>query len=195
MRLTGLQSSAFDLNLYVLYGKWLNDHINGFGFAHRGLVLSWRDYDGPECEPNAGKRWSDPSSDPYLRSFAFAVPTVTKLCQKLHPGERYYLTDLQARGLNPRDVRAWVDDLWLFPYYTDPKTIPHDARPGGPASAAYPNLGVMVPAESTRTGPGTLTSRFRTVAVSVLVLAAVGATWTWLAQRRPGRPHKPDVPS
>src|SRR4051812_37787555 len=140
MRLTGLQSSRFDVNLYVLYGKWLNERINGFGYARRGFSLHWRDYDSPQCEPNAGKHWSDPPSDPYLQMYAAVVPTVTKLCQKLPPGERYYLTNLWATDLAPRDVRDWADDLWLFPYYTDPRTVPHDVRKGGPASAAYPNL-------------------------------------------------------
>jgi hypothetical protein len=144
MRLTGLQAEPFDVNLYVLYGKWLNDRLNGFGFAHRGFALNWRDFDSPECKPNAGKLWSDPVSDPYLKPYAGMVPTVTKLCQKLHPGERYYLTNLQATGLIPRDVRDWPEDLWLFPYYTDKATVPYDAREGGPASAAYPNLGAAV---------------------------------------------------
>jgi hypothetical protein len=137
MRLTGLQSEPFDVNLYVLYGKWLNDRVNGFGFAHRGFALNWRDFDSPDCEPNAGKAWSDPAGDPYLKAYAGMVPNVTKLCQKLHPGERYYLTNLKAIGLVPRDVREWPDDLWLFPYYTDKATVPYDAREGGPASAAY----------------------------------------------------------
>lgn len=146
MRLTGLQASRFDVNLYVLYGKWLNDRLNGFGYAHRGFALNWRDYDGPRCEPNAGKRWSDPGQDPYLGAFASFIPAVVKLCQKLHPGERYYLTNLQGVGLAPRDVRDWPDDLWLFPYYTDPRVIPADARPGGAASSAYPHPEAMLPA-------------------------------------------------
>ena len=153
MRLTGLQSSRFDVNLYILYNKWLNDRLNGFGFAHRGFTLNWRDYDGPQCVPNAGKRWSDPGHDPYLGSFAHLIPAVTKLCQKLHPGERYYLTNLQASSLAPGDVRAWADDLWLFPYYTDPRTVPHDARKDGPASSAYPNPEAMLPAASPTRGP------------------------------------------
>ena len=77
---------------------------------------------------------------PTSAPIAGLVPTVTRLCQKLHPGERYYLTNIRAAGLAPRDVRDWADDLWLFPYYTDPRMVPHDAREGGPASAAYPNL-------------------------------------------------------
>jgi hypothetical protein len=197
MRLTGLQSAKFDVNLYVLYGKWLNDHTNGFGYIHRGFLMNWRDYDSPQCEPNAGKRWSDPASDPYLQPFAFAIPTVTKLCQKLHPGERYYLTNLQARDLDPRSVRAWVDDLWLFPYYTDPKTIPHDARPDGPASAAYPNPSLLVLDELlTPSGePSTSWLQPVLVAIAILILAALGATWAWLARKRSARNSKPDVPS
>ena len=58
--------------------------------------------------------------------------------QKLHPGERYYLTNIQAFQLKPEDVREWSDDLWLFPYYTDRKFVPFDARPGGAAAAAWP---------------------------------------------------------
>jgi hypothetical protein len=174
MRLTGLQSERFDVNLYVLYGKWLNDRLNGYGYANRGFTLYWRDYDSPQCEPNAGKRWSDPGSDPYLGSFAHLVPNVTKLCQKLHPGARYYLTNLQAHSLAPRDVRDWADDLWLFPYYTDPKVIPHDARPGGPASAAYPDPSVMffpeAPAGSRR--PSSLAGAIAPVLAFVALLAA-----------------------
>ena len=40
---------------------------------------------------------------------------------------------------SPAEVRQWADDLWLFPYYVDRKFVPYDARPGGPASAAWPN--------------------------------------------------------
>ena len=98
--------APFDVNLYVFYDKWINDRINGFGYAHRGFALHWRDYDGPECTPNAGKRWSDPSADPYLGPFAAIVPTVTKLCQKLHPGARYYLTNLRADRAGPPPTSA-----------------------------------------------------------------------------------------
>jgi hypothetical protein len=139
MRLTGLQKGPFDVNLYVLYNKWVNDRVSRFGYVHRGFELTWRDYDGPRCTPNAGKSWSDPGADPYLREYAGLFPAVTKLVRKLHPGERYYLTNLQARGLAPADVRDWPDDLWLFPYYTDPRMVPFDARDGGPASGAYPH--------------------------------------------------------
>jgi hypothetical protein len=140
MRLTGLQQDRFDVNLYILYGKWLNDRINNFGYTHRGFTLNWRDYDSPACEPNAGKRWSEPANDPYLKDYANIFPNVSKLCKKLHPAERYYLTNIQAFGLAPRDVRNWPDDLWLFPYYTDRRFVPFDARAGGPASTADPEI-------------------------------------------------------
>lgn len=197
MRLTGLQSSRFDVNLYVLYGKWLNDRLNGFGYAHRGFTLNWRDYDGPGCEPNAGKRWSDPLSDPYLRDYADFFPAVTGLCQKLHPGERYYLTNLRATALAPRDVRDWPDDLWLFPYYTDPKAVPRDARKDGPASSAYPNPEAML-AASPAGGPVRWRPSWSREGLIALALVAVGlpvGAVFLLAGRRSRRravPWKPD---
>lgn len=188
MRLTGLQSAPFDVNLYVLYGKWLNDRINGFGFSHRGFRLNWRDFDSPDCEPNAGKRWSDPSSDPYLRPYVGLLPTVTTLCQKLHPGERYYLTNLNASGLLPRDVRDWPDDLWLFPYYTDPDLIPQDALPGKPASAAYRHIAsdeVRPRASATRRSVAAYRSRL--LVTIVLGTVALGCAVIWLARARKTR--------
>ncbi len=62
---------------------------------------------------------------------------MAKLFQRLYPGQRYYLTNIHARGLRPAAVREWSDDLWLFPYYVDKSFVPFDARPGGPASAAW----------------------------------------------------------
>jgi len=54
---------------------------------------------------------------------------------ELHPlrltfetGARFYLTNIMARGLRPEEVCDWTDDLWLYPYYTDPKFTPYDAR-------------------------------------------------------------------
>lgn len=134
MKLTGLQSEPFDVNLYVFHDKWINDRLSRYGYTHRGFSLVWRDYDSPACRPNAGKSWSDPSADPYLKAHASTFPAVAALFQKLHPGARYYLTNIRATGLKAADVRDWSDDLWLFPYYTDPKTVPFDALPGGPAA-------------------------------------------------------------
>jgi hypothetical protein len=138
MRLTGLQSEPFDVNLYVFYDKWINDRLSRFGYMHRGFSLIWRDYDTPACQPNAGKSWTDPSADPYLKGHESTFPSVTALFRKLHPGARYYLTNIRATALKAADIRAWSDDLWLFPYYTDPKMVPFDARVGGPASAGFP---------------------------------------------------------
>ena len=142
MRMTGLQTEPFDVNLYVFYGKWLNDDLSQFGFVHRGFQLVHRDWDTSKCKPNAGKSWSAPETDHYLRPLAGTIPTVTKLFQKLHPGKRYYMTNLAAHGLKPADVRQWSDDLWLFPYYTDKAMVPYDARKDGAAHWAWPNLEV-----------------------------------------------------
>ena len=127
----------FDVNLYVFYRWWINDSVSKYGYVHRGLELRYRDWDSPECEPNGGKAYTAPGDDPFLKSMATRIPSVTKLLQKLHPGEKYYLTNISARNLKPGDVRNWSDDLWLFPYYTNSKFVPFDARPGGPAAGAW----------------------------------------------------------
>ena len=137
MKMTGLQSEPFDVNLYVFYRAWLNDKLNKYGYVHRGFRLKFRDFDTAKCKPNAGKTWSSPSDDAYLAAYGKRMPTVTRFFQKLHPGELYYLTNIQARGMRPQDVRQWRDDLWMFPYYTDRKFVPYDARPGGAAALTW----------------------------------------------------------
>ena len=137
MRLTGLQEERFDINLYVFYDKWINDRLSPYGYVHRDFRLRWRDYDSPECISNAGKLWSTPKKDPYLRGYAHLTPTVTKMFEKLHLGKRYYLTNLYAHRVKPSEVLAWKDDLWMFPYYTNRNFVPYDAREGGVAALGY----------------------------------------------------------
>lgn len=137
MRLTGLQEERFDINIYVFYDKWVNDRLSPYGFVHRDFRLRWRDYDSRECIANAGKLWSTPKKDPYLRGYAHLVPTVTKMFEKMHPGKRYYLTNVYSRGVKPSEVLAWKDDLWMFPYYTNRNFVPYDAREGGAAALGY----------------------------------------------------------
>lgn len=139
MKMTGLQRDRFDVNLYVFYRAWLNDELNRYGYTHRGFARRYRDWDTEQCRPNGGKAYSAPETDVFLRDQAHRFPAVAKLFQKLHPGDRYYLTNIQARGLRPEDVRAWADDLWLFPYYSDATFVPLDAQAGGVASAAWAN--------------------------------------------------------
>jgi hypothetical protein len=154
MKLTGLQTEPFDVNLYVFFRYWINDDLSKHGYVHRGFHLRYRDWDSPRCEPNAGKSYSAPEGDPFLRSSAHLFPTVTTLFQKLHPGERYYLTNIRASGLKPADVRQWSDDLWLFPYNAREGWIPHDARPSGVASAAWPNDVYEGDEGESKAGPG-----------------------------------------
>lgn len=137
MKMTGLQSEPFDVNLYVFYRYWLNDRLSKYGFVHRGFRLRYRDWDTEDCEPHGGKAWSDPANDPFLRPLRARIPKLTHYMQARHPGEKFYLTNIQARRLDPGTVREWKDDLWLFPHYTDRDFVPYDARPGGPASGAY----------------------------------------------------------
>ena len=184
MKMTGAQREPFDVNLYVFYKAWVNDRLSRYGFTHRGFELVYRDWDSRDCEPNAGKSWSAPSDDPLLASADYLIPNVAKLFQKLYPGELYYLTNLQAKGLKPADVLAWSDDLWLFPYYTDTSMIPHDAREGGPAHLAWAN--VAPPEESAgdsaaTAGPGTILG----LVVGLLALA-IAVAFLVLFLRRKG---------
>ena len=139
MKLTGLQENPFDVTLYVFSPSWINDKLNLFGFTHRGFHLTYRDWDTPQCIPNAGKLYSSPTKDVFLRSASEKLPVTTELFRTLYPGQRFYLTRLQSYQMNPRTVRYWPDDLWLFPFYTNKQFIPWDVRSGGVASAAWPN--------------------------------------------------------
>jgi hypothetical protein len=198
MRLTGLQNQPFDVNLYVFYGKWLNDRLNRFGFTHRGFQLLWRDFDSPECTPNAGKLWESPANDPYLRPFADGVPTLSRLIRSLHPSRRYYLTNLAARELDPGAVRAWLDDLWLFPYYTDARVEPYDAREGGPARAAYAATSALHTSNSAGAAslPPALPWQVWLLCASVTAAIAVGmATHLWRRNLRNDEPTAPPAGS
>lgn len=137
MKITGLQKDPFNVNLYVFHRFWLNDKVSKYGYEHRGFSLNYRDWDTKECEPNGGKQYTLPSEDPFLKHHANLFPSVTKLLQKLHPGEKYYLTNIKAMNQKPEDVRVWADDLWMFPYYTNRSFVPHDARAGGVAAAGW----------------------------------------------------------
>jgi len=196
MKLTSLQTDPFDVNLYVFYGAWLNDNISQFGYEHRGFHLRHRDWDTKACEANAGKSYSLPAKDPYLRDSVGRLAETTKLFQKLHPGQKFYLTNIQAYALKPSDVREWPDDLWLFPYYTRRSMIPYDARPDGPAHGAYPH----VSAATVNDSEGMVATHFRTdsrlrygavaliamVIVGLVALALVGCcVWLVTSRRRP----------
>jgi hypothetical protein len=95
----------------VFYLAWLNDKLSPFRFRHRGFTLNFRDWDTKKCVPNGGKSWSLPDEDPYLGNLSHKIPTVTKLFQKLHPGAKYYLTNIQANDVEPEDIRQWSSDL------------------------------------------------------------------------------------
>jgi hypothetical protein len=176
MKMSGLQSEPFSVNLHVFYHSWINDRINRFGYVHRGFSLHYRDWDSSECKPNAGKTYSSPENDPFLRDSTHLIPTVTKLFQKLHPGQRYYLTNIQAYGLNPADVRQWSDDLWLFPYYTRRSMVPYDARAGGIASAAWPG-------ESYEDELAASVTRYLWIGGGLAAVLACVATGTWMWRR------------
>ena len=137
MKMSGLLKQPFDVNLYVFYKWWLNDNLNQYGYEHRDFHRKYRDWDGPYCIPNGGKNWAKPTGDAFLRDAASRIKAVSQLFQQTHPHDRFYLTNIEAFGLQPADVRKWKDDLWLFPHYRDKDRVPFDVQQGGPAAAAY----------------------------------------------------------
>ncbi len=136
MKMTGLQTEPFDVNLYIFYRAWINDRLNRFGYEHQAFVRRFRDWDTPKCTPNAGKLWSRAKHDPYLARHAKRMPTVVDFFKERHMDERFYLTNIQALGVKPDEVRRWKNDLWLFPYYVNHDFVPYDARPGAPGAPA-----------------------------------------------------------
>lgn len=180
MRMTGLQTEPFDVNLYVFYRFWLNDRINAFGYTHRDFHLTHRDWDTRQCKANGGKSWDAPASDPLLRRAAHKIPTVAKFFKENYAGQRFYLTNIAARQLKPADVRAWKDDLWLFPYYTNPKHVPDDVRGDGPASAAWKGQFSAAPGDGGTGSGGRAMGAWIAVAVGVIAIGALAA----LAMRR-----------
>ena len=138
MKMTGLQTEPFDINLYVFYKAWINKDLNKFGYAHHNFELKYRDHDTKECKANAGKSWSNPDGDPLLRRASHTIPNVKKLFSKLYPGERFYLTNIISKKVYPQDMRQWKDDLWLFPYYTNRSRTPTDVA-AGIASGFWPD--------------------------------------------------------
>ncbi|MEZ6073880.1 MAG: DUF2330 domain-containing protein [Pirellulales bacterium] len=147
MKLTSLQDERFHVNLYVFTRRELNDRHGPFGFERRGFHStfsdSWETWpvhtEGPGAtEPRTAGRpvWSDAEHDLYLRDVAGKIPTVTSLFREAYPGERFILTTVGARYLEPADIRKWPSDLWIFPRLGSRRAIPLDARHGGPARGA-----------------------------------------------------------
>jgi len=188
MKMTGLQSEPFDVHLYIFNRSWINDKLSRFGYRHRGFDLRYRDWDSSRCVPNGGKSYSLPEEDPFLEGSATMLPETTKLFQKLHPGNTYYLTNIQARGLKPEDVRQWSNDLWLFPYYTDRNMVPYDARPVGPAHAAYPEVTATSVRGESPHGSRSRISLPRTIALTGILLVLAGMVvafvLNWLRSRK-----------
>lgn len=153
MKMTGLQTDPFDINLYVFYQAWLNKDINKFGYAHLDFQLKYRDHDTRQCDANAGKSWSNPEGDPLLKRASHIVPNVKKLFSKLYPGERFYLSNISSKDVQPVDMRQWKDDLWLFPHYTNKSMIPKDVS-SGIASGFWPDeKGKLTTATKTNSSP------------------------------------------
>ena len=185
MKLTSLQQSSVDINLYIFYRYWLNDDLNRFGYLHRGFEINYRDWDSPDCVPNGGKSYTAPQADPFLRNEARLFPSVTRFLQARHSGQRFYLTNIQAFNVTPAEIGRWKDDLWLFPHYSNRRKIPEDVRGNGPASGGWERLDAadgLLPILASDVG-----NRGLLVGVLLLTVFAGSLVGFWFNRRRKNR--------
>ncbi len=112
LKLSVFQKSPLDVNLYIFTDSMINIGYDEKGvrtklFAARyeeGRLLKWWQYeveDGPEM----------------IRTRQFFL--------KNYPRESFVLTNIQARGLKPDEIREWTEDLYIYPQYVylfDPST-------------------------------------------------------------------------
>ena len=80
------------------------------------------------AKPTPEKPGRSPKTIPTSATSASRIPKLKKFFQARYPGERFYLTNLVARDLDPETIRDWTDDLWMYPYYTKKDFVPYDAR-------------------------------------------------------------------
>ena len=92
----------------------------------------------------------------------------------LHPGERYYLTNIRSTALRPEAVRDWSDDLWMFPHYSH-SFVPYDVRQDGPAAMAWPDIEITTSGELVGSRWFERPSRWAWIGVAALVAIGIAA--------------------
>ena len=112
MKLSVFQRSPFDVNLYVFANSQINIDYDEKGVLTRGFSARYED--------DSYLMWShsDIWEDlPMLEVRRFFLTN--------YPRERFFLTNIQARQLDPAEIREWLDDLYIYPQYIylfDPST-------------------------------------------------------------------------
>ncbi len=132
MLLTGLQEEPFDVNLYIFHEQPLNRISDRWGYEAFDFEEKYSDATRLSWDKGVRPlRYGFPQTDPMLRNHLPQLEKWGKLLNKLHPHQKYLMTNIQAEQLEPEKIRKWSTDLWLTPRYPKKETMPFDMRADG----------------------------------------------------------------
>lgn len=112
MKLSVFQRSPFDVNLYVFTDSHINIDYDEKGVLTKKFAARYED--------SSYVMWSH--SDIWEN---LPMWEVRRFFLTNYPRERFFLTNIQARQLDPADIREWPEDLYIYPQYIylfDPST-------------------------------------------------------------------------
>ncbi len=112
LKLSAFQNTPLDVNLYVFADWTLNIDYD------EKAVLTKRF--NARYESGSARKWSHEEVEGTLPMLA-----TRRFFLKNYPHETFFLTNIQALGLRPDDIRDWTEDLYIYPQYIylfDPST-------------------------------------------------------------------------
>ncbi len=104
LKVSVFQKAPLDVNLYVFADSMINIDYDENGVLTKGFLPRYRE--------GRSRRWSH-------RHVEGVSPMLTtrRFFLRNYPHERFFLTNIQARGLKPADIRDWSEDLYIYPQY------------------------------------------------------------------------------
>lgn len=112
LKLSVFQQSPLDVNLYVFTNSRINIDYDEKGVLTRKFAARYED--------SSYLMWSHSDIWEDLPMWE-----VRRFFLTNYPRERFFLTNIQARQLEPAEIREWPDDLYIYPQYIylfDPST-------------------------------------------------------------------------
>ena len=103
MKISGYQDQPMDINIYVFYESWINVDADENGSLAKGFLARYKE------------GWSDKWSTLQLEHEP--LQRVRQFFLNTHANEWFYLTNIYQRQLKPADIRAWTEDLYIYPHY------------------------------------------------------------------------------
>jgi len=112
LKLSVFQKAPLDVSLYIFADWMINIDYDEKGVLTKKFLSRYEDGDA--------RRWSH-------EQVRGALPMVStrQFFLKNYPRDTFFLTNIQARGLEPAKVREWTEDLCIYPRYVylfDPST-------------------------------------------------------------------------